>query len=129
MRVDDPAAFQTSPPKPAYLNPPHQLPLPALANALADPICLRCSWVRVDDPAAAQTSSGGAAAAPLTATSATTAATAGTAAGQAGGGEGSPRGPRAPVARMCHTMTALSDGRVLVVGGRRKEGAVCMDAW
>ncbi|KAL6764475.1 hypothetical protein V8C86DRAFT_1592041 [Haematococcus lacustris] len=33
-----------------------------------------------------------------------------------------------PPERMCHSMAALSGGRLLLVGGRRKEG-ICQDVW
>lgn len=36
--------------------------------------------------------------------------------------------PPGPGARMCHTLTALSSGRMLLLGGRRKEG-ICEEAW
>jgi hypothetical protein len=29
---------------------------------------------------------------------------------------------------MCHSMTALPDGRMLLLGGRQKEG-ICKDLW
>jgi len=29
---------------------------------------------------------------------------------------------------MCHSLTALPDGRLLVIGGRNKEG-ICRDTW
>ncbi len=35
---------------------------------------------------------------------------------------------RLPTERMCHSATALPDGRVLLLGGRRKEG-ICQDIW
>lgn len=36
--------------------------------------------------------------------------------------------PPWPCERMCHSLTGLSDGRLLVVGGRNKEG-ICRDMW
>jgi hypothetical protein len=33
-----------------------------------------------------------------------------------------------PCERMCHSMTALPDGRMLLLGGRHKEG-ICKDLW
>lgn len=33
-----------------------------------------------------------------------------------------------PCERMCHSMTPLPDGRLLVFGGRNKEG-ICSDMW
>lgn len=33
-----------------------------------------------------------------------------------------------PCERMCHSLTALPDGRLLVIGGRNKEG-ICRDMW
>jgi hypothetical protein len=33
-----------------------------------------------------------------------------------------------PCERMCHSLTALPDGRLLVFGGRNKEG-ICRDMW
>lgn len=33
-----------------------------------------------------------------------------------------------PCERMCHSMTGLRDGRLLLLGGRHKEG-ICRDMW
>jgi hypothetical protein len=33
-----------------------------------------------------------------------------------------------PCERMCHSLTALPDGRMLAFGGRNKEG-ICRDMW
>lgn len=39
-----------------------------------------------------------------------------------------PGGFPAPCERMCHSLTCLADGRLLLLGGRTKEG-LCRDVW